>query len=55
MNGKKKGCYKFNPSKIKPVLFSMKKNTDPSKLFCQHCQLEYVTVHRHLGLSVPRD
>ena len=46
---------KFNPSKTKAVFFSLNKNIDPPKLFFQHCQLEFVPVHKHLGLFVSCD
>ena len=51
----KKWLLKFNPSKTKAVFFSLNKNIGLPKLFFQNCQLEYVSVHKHLGLFVSHD
>ena len=45
----------FNPSKTKAVFFTLRSNYTPPKLQFQHCPLEFITSHKHLGLVLSQD
>ena len=45
----------FNPSKTKAVFFTLRSNYTLPKLQFQHCPLEFITSHKHLGLVLSQD
>ena len=50
-----KWLLKFNPSKTKAVFFTLKSSYELPEIFFQHCQLEYIPTHKHLGLHLTSD
>lgn len=46
---------KFNPNKTKAVFFTTKSSYELPDIFFQHCKLEYITTHKHLGLHLSSD
>ena len=42
----------FNPSKTKAIYFSTKKITDTPILKFQNCELDFVSSHKHLGVTL---
>ena len=46
---------KFNPSKTKAVFFTLKSSYELPEIIFQHCQLEYIPTHKHLGLHLASD
>lgn len=48
----KKWLMSFNPSKTKAIYFSTKKITDTPILKFQNCELDFVSSHKHLGVTL---
>lgn len=46
---------KFNPNKTKAVFFTTKSSYELPEIFFQHCKLEYISTHKHLGLHLASD
>lgn len=46
---------KFNPNKTKAVFFNKSKRNEIPELFFQDCQLDIVSSHKHLGLTLSDD
>jgi hypothetical protein len=51
----KQWLLQFNPNKTKAMFFSMKRSVDPPNLMFQQCQIEYVSIHKHLGIMFSED
>ena len=50
-----KWLLRFNPSKAKAAFLTLKSSYELPKTFFQHCQLEYIPTHKHLGLHLASD
>ena len=50
-----KWLLKFNPSKTKALFFTLKSSYELPEIFFQHCHLEYIPTHKHLGLHLASD
>ena len=50
-----KWLLRFNRSKTNTAFLTLKSSYELPEIFFQHCQLEYITTHKHLGLHLASD